>query len=112
MALGWILLAFAIFNTYMLIISAQLNVAVFLVFLAAPRGSSQDRKVVQVTAEELQEGPGGTHDRIGIGRNQFVDAQHRCGRLREPRLLRCCRCGYPVFGRVGRGRRRIAGRLR
>jgi uncharacterized protein len=31
--LGWILLAFAIFNTYMLIISTQLNVAVFLVFL-------------------------------------------------------------------------------
>jgi hypothetical protein len=31
--LGWILLAFAIFNTYMLIISAQLNMAVFLVFL-------------------------------------------------------------------------------
>jgi len=31
--LGWILLAFAIFNTYMLIISTQLNMAVFLVFL-------------------------------------------------------------------------------
>ncbi|HET7018935.1 MAG TPA: acetate uptake transporter [Streptosporangiaceae bacterium] len=31
--LGWILLAFAIFNTYMLIISLQLNMAVFLVFL-------------------------------------------------------------------------------
>ena len=31
--LGWILLAFAIFNTYMLIISTQLNVAVFMVFL-------------------------------------------------------------------------------
>jgi uncharacterized protein len=31
--LGWILLAFAIFNTYMLIISATLNMAVFLVFL-------------------------------------------------------------------------------
>ena len=31
--LGWILLAFAIFNTYMLILSAQLNMAVFLVFL-------------------------------------------------------------------------------
>jgi uncharacterized protein len=31
--LGWILLAFAIFNTYMLIISSQLNTAVFLVFL-------------------------------------------------------------------------------
>jgi uncharacterized protein len=31
--LGWILLAFAIFNTYMLIISTQLNVAVFTVFL-------------------------------------------------------------------------------
>jgi succinate-acetate transporter protein len=31
--LGWILLAFAIFNTYMLIMSAQLNTAVFLVFL-------------------------------------------------------------------------------
>jgi uncharacterized protein len=31
--LGWILLAFAIFNTYMLIISARLNVAVFGVFL-------------------------------------------------------------------------------
>ncbi len=31
--LGWILLAFAIFNTYMLIMSAQLNMAVFLVFL-------------------------------------------------------------------------------
>jgi uncharacterized protein len=30
--LGWILLAFAIFNTYMLIISTQLNMAVFLVF--------------------------------------------------------------------------------
>jgi len=30
--LGWILLAFAIFNTYMLIISSQLNTAVFLVF--------------------------------------------------------------------------------
>jgi uncharacterized protein len=30
---GWILLAFAIFNTYMLIFSTQLNVAVFLVFL-------------------------------------------------------------------------------
>src|SRR5207245_9392203 len=31
--LGWILLAFAIFNTYMLILSTQVNVAVFLVFL-------------------------------------------------------------------------------
>jgi succinate-acetate transporter protein len=31
--LGWILLAFAIFNTYLLIISTQLNMAVFLVFL-------------------------------------------------------------------------------
>ncbi len=30
--LGWILLAFAIFNTYMLIWSTQLNMAVFLVF--------------------------------------------------------------------------------
>jgi len=30
--LGWILLAFAIFNTYMLIISTQLNMAVFGVF--------------------------------------------------------------------------------
>jgi uncharacterized protein len=30
--LGWILLAFAIFNTYMLIISSQVNMAVFLVF--------------------------------------------------------------------------------
>jgi uncharacterized protein len=30
---GWILLAFAIFNTYMLLFSTQLNVAVFLVFL-------------------------------------------------------------------------------
>jgi succinate-acetate transporter protein len=31
--LGWILLAFAIFNTYMLIISSQVNLAVFAVFL-------------------------------------------------------------------------------
>jgi uncharacterized protein len=31
--LGWILLAFAIFNTYMLIFATQLNTAVFLVFL-------------------------------------------------------------------------------
>jgi len=31
--LGWILLAFAIFNLYMLVISTQLNMAVFLVFL-------------------------------------------------------------------------------
>jgi uncharacterized protein len=31
--LGWILLAWAIFNLYMLIISTQLNTAVFLVFL-------------------------------------------------------------------------------
>ncbi len=31
--LGWILLAFAIFNTYMLLWSSQVNVAVFLVFL-------------------------------------------------------------------------------
>ncbi|HXT92596.1 MAG TPA: acetate uptake transporter [Trebonia sp.] len=31
--LGWILLAWAIFNTYMLILSAQVNMAVFLVFL-------------------------------------------------------------------------------
>jgi len=30
---GWILLAFAIFNTYMLILSTQVNMAVFLVFL-------------------------------------------------------------------------------
>ena len=30
---AWILLAFAIFNTYMLILSSQLNMAVFLVFL-------------------------------------------------------------------------------
>jgi uncharacterized protein len=30
---AWILLAFAIFNTYMLILSSQLNTAVFLVFL-------------------------------------------------------------------------------
>lgn len=31
--LGWILVAFAIFNTYMLVMSAQLNMAVFGVFL-------------------------------------------------------------------------------
>jgi uncharacterized protein len=31
--LGWILLAFAIFNTYMLLLSAQVNAAVFAVFL-------------------------------------------------------------------------------
>ena len=31
--LGWILLAFAIFNTYMLILSSQVNLAVFVVFL-------------------------------------------------------------------------------
>jgi uncharacterized protein len=31
--LGWILLAFAIFNTYMLVFASQLNVAVFGVFL-------------------------------------------------------------------------------
>ena len=31
--LGWILLAFAIFNTYMLLFSAQVNAAVFAVFL-------------------------------------------------------------------------------
>jgi uncharacterized protein len=31
--LGWILLAFAIFNTYMLIASTQVNLAVFVVFL-------------------------------------------------------------------------------
>jgi succinate-acetate transporter protein len=31
--LGWILLAFAIFNTYMMILSAQVNLAVFGVFL-------------------------------------------------------------------------------
>jgi uncharacterized protein len=31
--LGWILLAFAIFNTYMLILSTQVNTAVFAVFL-------------------------------------------------------------------------------
>src|ERR1700759_3827170 len=31
--LGWILLAFAIFNTYMLILSAQVSMAVFAVFL-------------------------------------------------------------------------------
>jgi uncharacterized protein len=31
--LGWILLAFAIFNTYMLLFSTQVNVAVFAVFL-------------------------------------------------------------------------------
>ena len=31
--LGWILLAFAIFYTYMLIMSTQLNIAVFVVFL-------------------------------------------------------------------------------
>ena len=31
--LGWILLAFAIVNTYLLIISTQINMAVFLVFL-------------------------------------------------------------------------------
>jgi succinate-acetate transporter protein len=31
--LGWILLAFAIFNTYMLILSTQVNIAVFAVFL-------------------------------------------------------------------------------
>jgi uncharacterized protein len=31
--LGWILLAFAIFNTYMLIMSTQVNIAVFGVFL-------------------------------------------------------------------------------
>jgi uncharacterized protein len=30
---AWILLAFAIFNTYMLVLSTQLNVAVFSVFL-------------------------------------------------------------------------------
>jgi succinate-acetate transporter protein len=32
-SLGWILLAFAIFNTYMLLWSTRVNVAVFLVFL-------------------------------------------------------------------------------
>jgi uncharacterized protein len=31
--IAWILLAFAVFNTYMLILSTQLNMAVFLVFL-------------------------------------------------------------------------------
>lgn len=31
--LGWILLAFAIFNTYMMLLSSQVNLAVFLVFL-------------------------------------------------------------------------------
>jgi uncharacterized protein len=31
--LGWILLAFAIFNTYMLLLSTQINIAVFGVFL-------------------------------------------------------------------------------
>jgi uncharacterized protein len=31
--LGWILLAFAIFNTYMLLMSTQVNMAVFAVFL-------------------------------------------------------------------------------
>jgi uncharacterized protein len=31
--LGWILLAFAIFNTYMLLLSTQVNMAVFIVFL-------------------------------------------------------------------------------
>ena len=31
--LGWILLAFAIFNTYMLLMSTQVNMAVFSVFL-------------------------------------------------------------------------------
>jgi uncharacterized protein len=31
--IAWILLAFAIFNTYMLLLSAQVNMAVFLVFL-------------------------------------------------------------------------------
>jgi uncharacterized protein len=31
--LGWILLAFAIFNTYMMLLSAQVNTAVFAVFL-------------------------------------------------------------------------------
>jgi uncharacterized protein len=31
--LGWILLAFAIFNTYMMLLSAQVNLAVFAVFL-------------------------------------------------------------------------------
>ena len=31
--LGWILLSFAIFNTYMLILSTQINMAVFAVFL-------------------------------------------------------------------------------
>ena len=31
--LGWILLAFAIFNSYMLLFSSQLNLAVFTVFL-------------------------------------------------------------------------------
>ncbi len=31
--LGWILVAFAIFNTYMLLMSAQVNLAVFAVFL-------------------------------------------------------------------------------
>jgi succinate-acetate transporter protein len=30
---GWILLAFAIFNTYMLLLSSQVNMAVFIVFL-------------------------------------------------------------------------------
>jgi len=33
LSLGWILLAFAIFNTYMLFWSTRINVAVFLVFL-------------------------------------------------------------------------------
>jgi succinate-acetate transporter protein len=32
-SLGWILLAFAIFNTYMLLWSTRLNMSVFLVFL-------------------------------------------------------------------------------
>ena len=32
-SLGWVLLAFAVFNTYMLLWSARLNMAVFLVFL-------------------------------------------------------------------------------
>ena len=67
------------------------------------------------TPEQLQQRTGRAHDRIGVGRNQFVDAQQRPGRRAQGRRQRCRRRRYPFFRRrarrrgcITRGLRRIA----
>jgi hypothetical protein len=58
--LGWILLAFAIFNTYMLLMSTQVNAAVFGVFLTL-----EVTEIVLLVGGFLNDAPGHGATRIG-----------------------------------------------